>query len=105
VSEPDPKASRGKVLRLTPKGQGAQAKYRRLLAETEDRWRATYGAAVVDQLRAGLEVLVGDGVLASSPLAEGLAPYPDNWRATAKQPETLPHYPMLLHRGAYPDGS
>jgi hypothetical protein len=21
------------------------------------------------------------------------------------EPETLPHYPMILHRGAYPDGS
>jgi hypothetical protein len=76
-----------------------------VLDETEDSWRATYGAAVIDRLRAGLEVLVDDGVLASSPLAAGLEPYPDNWRAAVKQPDTLPHYPMVLHRGAYPDGS
>jgi DNA-binding MarR family transcriptional regulator len=105
VTEPDPSASRGKVLRLTAKGRGARAKFRRVLSETEEAWRATYGAALIDRLRAGLEVLVGDGVLASSSLAEGLEPYPDNWRTAVKQPETLPHYPMVLHRGAYPDGS
>jgi hypothetical protein len=105
VTEPDPAASRGKVLRLTAKGHGAQAKYGRVLGVTEDAWRATYGAAVIDRLRAGLEVLVDDGVLASSPLASGLEPYPDNWRAAVKPPDTLPHYPMVLHRGAYPDGS
>jgi hypothetical protein len=105
VTGPDAAARRGKVLRLTSKGHGAQAKYGRLLVETEDAWRATYGAAVIDRLRAGLEVLAGDGVLASSPLAEGLATYPDNWRAAVTQPDTLPHYPMPLHRGAYPDGS
>ena len=35
----------------------------------------------------------------------GLEPYPDNWRAQVRRPETLPHYPMVLHRGGYPDGS
>jgi hypothetical protein len=105
VTEQVRSASRGKVLRLTSKGRGAQAMYRRLLDETEEAWRTTYGADVIDRLRAGLEVPVGDGVLASSPLAEGLEPYPDNWRAAVGQPDTLPHYPMVLHRGAYPDGS
>jgi len=55
-------------------------------------------------LRAALEPLVGDGTLASSPLAAGLAPEPGNWRASVKAPETLPHYPMVLHRGGFPDG-
>jgi DNA-binding MarR family transcriptional regulator len=105
VTEPDPAASRGKVLRLTRKGQGAQAKYRRLLGETEEAWRTSYGAGATDALRLALEEIVGDGVVASSPLAAGLKPHPDNWRATVNQPETLPHYPMVLHRGAYPDGA
>ena len=35
----------------------------------------------------------------------GLEPYPDNWRASARRAATLPHYPMVLHRGGYPDGS
>ena len=53
-----------------------------------------------------LERLVGDpGDLAASPLGPGLEPYPDNWRADVRAPRTLPHYPMVLHRGGYPDGS
>ena len=38
-------------------------------------------------------------------LAAGLDPYPDNWRAGVRPASTLPHYAMVLHRGAYPDGS
>ena len=106
VTEPDSTAARGKVLRLTAKGQKAQQKYHRLLGATEESWRTRYGAAAVDDLRSALEHVVGDGTLASSPLAPGLVPYPDNWRAGVRRlPETLPHHPMVLHRGGYPDGS
>ena len=105
VAEPDPAVTRGKLLRLTDKGQRAQQKYRRLL-DTTVSWRETYGANTVDNLRAALQRVVGDGTLASSPLAQGLEPYPDNWRAGVRQrPDTLPHHPMVLHRGGYPDGS
>ena len=49
-------------------------------------------------------------------LSEGLRPYPDGWRARKKYVEQtnaviddptgrLPHYPMVLHRGGWPDGS
>ena len=53
-------------------------------------------------LRQALEPLV-----AGDPprLYAGLEPYPDGWRARLPQPVTLPHYPMTLHRGGYPDGS
>jgi DNA-binding MarR family transcriptional regulator len=105
VVEPDPAATRGKVIRLTDKGVAARAKYERLLAATEERWRTTYGPRRLDALRAVLEPLVGDGTLASSPLAAGLTPEPGNWRASVTAPETLPHYPMVLHRGGFPDGS
>jgi len=106
VSEPDPEAARGKLLRLTPKGQNAQQKYHRVLDSVEETWRSFYGARAVDALRAALADLVGDGSLGSSPLARGLVPYPDNWRARLRQrPDTLPHYPMVLHRGGFPDGS
>ena len=103
---PYPGAARGKVLRLTEKGARAQQKYRRLLRATEAAWGSTYGSAAVNDLRAALEHVVGDGTLARSPLAEGLDPYPDNWRAGVRQQaDTLPHHPMVLHRGGYPDGS
>jgi hypothetical protein len=39
------------------------------------------------------------------PLFGGLEPYPDNWRALVRRPDVLPHFPMVLHRGGYPDGS
>jgi DNA-binding MarR family transcriptional regulator len=79
VVEADPGAGRGKVVRLTPKGQRARAEYHRILDTTEQHWRTRFGA--------------------------GLTPYPDGWRASVRKPESLPHYPMVLHRGGYPDGS
>jgi hypothetical protein len=103
--EDDPTASRGKVVRLTPKGVKAQQKFRRLLAATEEAWVERLGADVVARLRAALEPLVGDGTLPASPLTACLDPFPDNWRATVRPPATLPHHPMVLHRGGYPDGS
>ena len=106
IAQSDPGAARGKVLRLTEKGARAQQKYRRLLRATEAAWGSTYGSAAVNDLRAALEHVVGDGTLARSPLAGGLDPYPDNWRAGVRQQaDTLPHHPMVLHRGGYPDGS
>lgn len=106
VTEPDSTAPRGKVLRLTAKGQRAQRNHQNLLGATEESWRTRYGAATIDDLSSALEHVVGDGTFASSPLAPGLVPYPDNWRAALRRlPETLPHHPMVLHRGGYPDGS
>jgi hypothetical protein len=62
------------------------------LEVTEESWRSTFGAANVAELRSALERTTGDGTLASSPLARGLEPYPDNWRAGVRQrPDTLPH--------------
>ena len=105
VTEPDAAARRGKVVRLTPKGEKAQQKYRRVLGATENSWRPRYGAVAIDELQAALEDLVGNGTYLGSRLAAGLEPHPDNWRAKVRRPETLPHYPMVLHRGDYPDGS
>jgi DNA-binding MarR family transcriptional regulator len=105
VVESDPAASRGKVVRLTPKGRKAQEKYRRILAQTEELWRVRYGHESISRLRESLEALVGDATALRSPLFEGLQPHPDGWRASVRRPEMLPHYPMVLHRGGYPDGS
>ena len=38
-------------------------------------------------------------------LFAGLAPHPGNWRARLPRPAVLPHFPMTLHRGGYPDGA
>ena len=101
----DPSGGRGQVVRLTAKGRGVQAKHRRILDSTEAAWRTAYGAGRVDRLVAALAPIVGDGTLTSSPLAVGLEPSEGNWRASLRRPATLPHYPMVLHRGGYPDGS
>jgi DNA-binding MarR family transcriptional regulator len=105
VLEPDPTANRGQVVRLTPKGVRAREKYRRILVGTEGRWRERFGDDAISELRAPLEGLVGGPDDPHPPLRRGLQPYPDGWRAAVREPETLPHYPMVLHRGGYPDGS
>ena len=99
---PEPGAARGKVVRLTNKGRRSRHKFARVLRDTEQAWRTSYGMPVVAELRDGLAALTGDGTtIASTPLA----PAPRNWRARVRAPETLPHYPMVLHGGGYPDGS
>lgn len=80
-----------RIVGLTPKGLAAQAAYRTLIATIENRWNAVALRKALDRITGGLEA--------------GLEPYPDNWRAAVRKPETLPHYPMVLHRGGYPDGS
>jgi len=106
VVEPDPSASRGKRVRLTVKGRRAQDKYRRILGATEEQWGSRFGEDRIARLRWSLERLVGEELNATqSPLFSGLEPYPDGWRASVRRPDMLPHYPMVLHRGGYPDGS
>jgi methyltransferase (TIGR00027 family) len=102
VEEPDPAASRGKVARLTPGGLLAQDSYREALDTTEHRWQARFGAGTIEALRRPLQTLATGE---PPPLFQGLGPYPDNWRASVRPPRTLPYYPMVLHRGGYPDGS
>jgi methyltransferase (TIGR00027 family) len=99
---PDPAGSRWKLTRLTSSGARAQRAYGDLTAAVEDRWRSRFGADRVAALRDALEPLaLGD----PPPLFGGIAPYEDGWRAQVKAPAVLPHYPMVLHRGGYPDGA
>jgi methyltransferase (TIGR00027 family) len=105
VEEPDPLASRGKVARLTSRGLRAQRLYLDLLTAVEERWRERFGADTIGALRELLEALALGAGDQPPPLFRGLEPYPDNWRASVRPPLTLPYYPMVLHRGGYPDGS
>jgi DNA-binding MarR family transcriptional regulator len=105
VIEPDQSGARAKVARLTRKGREAQDAYRQLVSIIEERWQARFGKGVVRTLRESLERLAGDPTAQRSPLFGGLEPYPDGWRASVRKPDTLPHYPMVLHRGGFPDGS
>jgi methyltransferase (TIGR00027 family) len=99
---PDPAGGPWKVARLTAAGARAQRAYHDLVAVIEERWQDRFGADQVSALRAVLERLAAAD---PPPLSAGLEPYPDGWRAKAGRPGVLPHYPMVLHRGGYPDGS
>ena len=92
-----------RTIRVTPAGKEQRADQRRLHARIGKRWDA--------DLRDALE-----RILTHPELPAGLHPYPDGWRASkpyAAQTQAvladprgmLPHYPMVLHRGGWPDGS
>jgi len=103
--ETESPGSRVKVLTLTAKGKHARHEYLRLVWDIERQWEANYGRKTIATLRELLEQLAGDATARQSPLFRGLEPYPDGWRASVPKPEGLPHYPMILHRGGFPDGS
>jgi DNA-binding MarR family transcriptional regulator len=105
IITPQAPGSRVKSLALTVRGRMAQQKCRELIAEIEPRWRSRYGIDKVQPVREALEKLAGKPGPEPSALMAGLRPYPDCWRAAIPVPEVLPHYPMVLHRGGFPDGS
>jgi len=100
----DPDGGRWRVARLTSKGARVRDAYGDRVESLEGRWRQRYGTDVIAGLRTSLERLAGTGG-PDSPLFAGLEPAPENWRADVRAPQTLPHFPMVLHRGGYPDGS
>ncbi len=92
-----------RTVRVTPAGAKLQTDQRRLHARIGKRWDTS--------VRMSLE-----RILDHPDLPAGLEPYPAGWRASkqyAQQTEAvlddplgrLPHYPMVLHRGGWPDGS
>ena len=115
VAGPDPAGGRGKHVRLTPRGEQAREAYHQRAGVVVEGWRARSGDSVVDGLAGALRALYAqpDG----QPLiAAGLVPHPGGWRAhppyrrlteamIADPAGALPHYPMVTHRGGYPDGS
>jgi hypothetical protein len=93
-----------KTVTLTARGRAAARSSLEQRQELDERW------AVSPELGGALDVIVGPR------LAEGLEPPPDGWRAnppylaqsraTLADPEAaLPAFPMVSHRGGYPDGS
>jgi hypothetical protein len=96
---PDPEGSHWRVARLTQRGHQALVAHADRVAAIEHAWRRRFRGNAVAALRAALAGLPEQDLLA------GMTPYPDGWRARVRPPATLPHYPMVLHRGGYPDGS
>jgi len=101
---PSPGEGRGKAVRLTALGKAAQVANATRLASIEEAWRVRVGIDAIAGLRASLEGLI-EPATERSPLFRGLEPHPDGWRASVPRPATLPYFPMVLHRGGYPDGS
>ena len=101
---PGPGGARFRVARLTPSGRKARDAYRDWAAGAESRWRQRFGSGPVTALRSSAERLAG-GPRQESPLWRGIEPYPGGWRARVRRPSTLPHYPVITHRGGFPDGS
>jgi hypothetical protein len=93
------------MLVLTEKGQQARNAYSQRIEAIEKHWREKFGEDTIRNLRQSLEVLIGEPNSPASPLLRGLEPYPDGWRAAIARAYGLPHYPMVLHRGGFPDGS
>jgi DNA-binding MarR family transcriptional regulator len=101
-----------KRVRLTRNGREAQADQDRLHREVEKSWVKRFGADEIHRLRVSLQRVVEQ----RDALSRGLEPYPEGWRASKPYAERtaamvadpsamLPHYPMVLHRGGWPDGS
>ena len=101
-------AKEEKVIRLTATGSEAQTRAESRHCEIDARWPAQAG----DRLHAALTALLERKDL----LVLGLRPEAGGWRgskpylarteATLEDPTgMLPHYPMVLHRGGWPDGS
>jgi hypothetical protein len=81
VVEPDPAASRGKVVRLSPRGLKAQQAYHRLIGEIEKRWEARFGQEEIGRLRESLRGLLGRSIEDLPVLSEGLVPPRGTMRA------------------------
>jgi DNA-binding MarR family transcriptional regulator len=93
-----------KIVTLTTRGRGAAGSSLDQMLELDKRWGASSDLGEV------LALIVGPR------LADGLEPYPDGWRARspylaqtravlADPVASLPAFPMVSHRGGYPDGS
>ena len=94
----------GPTVSLTERGAQTRDGQAAIAAEVERSWDAAVVAAA--------DALLDD----TDALRAGLQPHPEGWRAhppylaqtkaVVGDPRgALPHFPMVLHRGGYPDGS
>ena len=97
-----------KVIRLTATGSEAQTRAERLHGEIGARWTAQAGSRL-DAALADLLERKDLLALCLRPAAggwRGSKPYLTQTQAMLEDPSgALPHYPMVLHRGGWPDGS
>ena len=82
----DPTASRGKVVRLSPRGLMAQQAYHRLIWDIEKRWEERFGKDEIATLRESLERLFEPHSGGDTPLSGGLIPPRGTVRAGDQAP-------------------
>jgi DNA-binding MarR family transcriptional regulator len=116
VDVADEPGLRGKRTRLSSAGVRARDESAATIRAVERAWCEGAGAERVARLRAALCDVLERRDTGGSLLARGLQPASGGWRArppyaarTAfmqRDPNAaLPHFPMILHRGGWPDGS
>lgn len=105
IIKKDPPQNPWQIACLTERGIAVQKGYPALLSQIEQRWKSRFGEQTIAHLRAAAETILGDPADENSLLLQSIEPYPDGWRASVPRKRVLPHFPMVLHRGGYPDGS
>jgi hypothetical protein len=107
---------RSKLACLTPKGIEARHSAPALHLAVVRGWKTRFGSDEVDRLRTAIAAVSEQRDGGRMRLALGLEPHPGGWRASGRylartaamleDPAAgLPAYPMVLHRGGWPDGS
>lgn len=104
IEEASP-TGRGKAVRLTRRGYEEKLRYPEIISSVENSWRARLAPNQLADLRSALAHFL-EGEKGHKPLFQGLIPPHSNlWRAKRPKPLILPHHPMVLYRGGWPDGS
>jgi DNA-binding MarR family transcriptional regulator len=106
----------GKAIQLTAQGLEAKRSCAQRLETVETRWRERFSSVKMTALYEATFHLLTKKDGERPLLSEGLTPHTNGWRA--RKPyltqtllflddpvAALPQYPMVLHRGGYPDGS
>lgn len=104
VEAPESPGSRFRAITLTDAGRILRDEHTHRISEIERTWLQKFGEPVT-ALRTQLLQIAADGSAKSSPLFAGLKPYPAGWRSKIPAIKVLPDFPMVLHRGGWPDGS
>jgi hypothetical protein len=91
---PIPGAKRGKALALTERGEKAKAASARKFGRLEATWEERH-RPVLERVREALATL--DVTFPEHP--------PGTWRAEDKELARLPRFPLVTHRGGFPDGA
>jgi hypothetical protein len=105
-----------KEVRLTANGRRARDAAPAVHEDVLDDWNARFGRERIARLRKAMQAILEQREGSRPKLALGLEPYPAGWRASRKHLDrteamradpftALPRYPMVLHRGGWPDGS